>query len=213
MYVKDAEDSIKKYLQDKKLLFKKEKITHSYPFCWRCSTPLLYYAINSWFIRVSEIRNELIKVNGKINWEPGHIKDGRFGKWLEGAKDWALSRFKFWGTPLPIWKCEKCREEKIIGNIEELKKNSIKSISKDFDLHKPGIDEIKFKCKCGHEMKRIPDVIDCWYDSGSASFAQFHYPFENRKEFDRQFPYNFIAEAIDQTRGWFYTMHVLKTIL
>ena len=213
MYVKDAEDSIKKYLQDKKLLFKKEKITHSYPFCWRCSTPLLYYAINSWFIRVSEIRNELIKVNGKINWEPGHIKDGRFGKWLEGAKDWALSRFKFWGTPLPIWKCEKCREEKIIGNIEELKKNSIKSISKDFDLHKPGIDEIKFKCKCGHEMKRIPDVIDCWYDSGSASFAQFHYPFENRKEFDRQFPYNFIAEAIDQTRGWFYTMHVLATIL
>jgi isoleucyl-tRNA synthetase len=213
IYVKDAEEKIKKYLKEKSLLFKKEQITHAYPFCWRCDSPLLYYAITSWFIRVSKIKKELMKLNNSINWEPKHIKDGRFGKWLESAKDWALSRFKFWGTPLPIWKCKKCNEIKIIGSIEELKKSSIRNIPKNFDLHKPGIDEIKFKCRCGGEMLRIPDVIDCWYDSGSASFAQFHYPFENKKEFERQFPYNFIAEAIDQTRGWFYTLHVLSAIL
>ncbi len=212
-FVKSAEGEIMKDLQDRKLLFKREPVTHSYPFCWRCGTPLLYYAITSWFISVSRMRKELLKLNDSINWEPEHIKDGRFGNWLEGAKDWALSRFKFWGTPLPIWRCSECGEDRVIGSIEELDKNSIKKISKDFDLHKPGIDEIKFKCKCGGEMKRIPDVIDCWYDSGSASFAQFHYPFENKKEFERRFPYDFIAEAIDQTRGWFYTLHVLATIL
>ena len=213
IFVKDAEGAIMKDLQDRKLLFKREAVTHSYPFCWRCGSPLLYYAITSWFISVSKIRKELMKLNNEINWEPDHIKDGRFGKWLEGAKDWALSRFKFWGTPLPIWRCGKCGEDKIIGSIEELDKNSMKKISKDFDLHKPGIDEIKFKCRCGGEMKRIPDVIDCWYDSGSASFAQFHYPFENRKQFERSFPYDYIAEAIDQTRGWFYTLHVLAATL
>ena len=213
IFVKDAEGAIMKDLQDRKLLFKREAVTHSYPFCWRCGSPLLYYAITSWFISVSKIRKELMKLNNEINWEPDHIKDGRFGKWLEGAKDWALSRFKFWGTPLPIWRCGKCGEDKIIGSIEELDKNSMKKISKDFDLHKPGIDEIKFKCRCGGEMKRIPDVIDCWYDSGSASFAQFHYPFENKKQFERSFPYDYIAEAIDQTRGWFYTLHVLAATL
>lgn len=214
MYVKAAEEGIKKNLHERKLLFKKEHITHSYPFCWRCDTPLLYYAITSWFISVSKVRKELLKLNNQINWEPDHIKEGRFGNWLEGAKDWALSRFKFWGTPLPIWRCENCKAEKIIGSVEELSKNSINKISKDFDLHKPGIDEIKFKCSsCNGKMSRIPDVIDCWYDSGSASFAQFHYPFENKKEFERRFPYDYIAEAIDQTRGWFYTLHVLATIL
>ncbi len=211
-FVKDAEKEIIDDLRQRKLLYKTEKIIHSYPFCWRCETPLLYYAINSWFVSVSKIRNELLKTNKQINWEPEHIKDGRFGNWLEGAKDWALSRFKFWGTPLPIWKCE-CGKEKIIGSIEEMKKFSSKKISGKIDLHKPGIDSIKLKCECGKEMNRVPDVIDCWYDSGAASFAQFHYPFENKKEFERRFPYDYIAEAIDQTRGWFYTLHVLSTIL
>lgn len=211
-FVKNAEKDIIEDLKKRHLLFKVEKFLHSYPFCWRCDSPLLYYGVNSWFIKVSKIRKKLIDLNKKINWQPEHIKDGRFGKWLEGAKDWALSRFKFWGTPLPIWKCE-CGEEKIIGSINELKKNSVKKITGKIDLHKPWIDEIKLKCKCGKEMTRVSDVIDCWYDSGSASFAQFHYPFENKKEFERRFPYEFIAEAIDQTRGWFYTLHVLAAIL
>ena len=211
-FVKSAEKHIIEDLKKRHLLFKTEKFMHSYPFCWRCDSPLLYYGINSWFVKVSEIRNKLMKLNNQINWNPKHIKDGRFGKWLEGAKDWALSRFKFWGTPLPIWRCE-CGEDKIIGSIEELKKNSSKKITGEVDLHKPWIDKIKLKCKCGKEMTRIPDVIDCWYDSGSASFAQFHYPFENKKEFERRFPYEYISEAIDQTRGWFYTLHALSAIL
>ena len=149
----------------------------------------------------------------EINWNPEHIKDGRFGKWLEGAKDWSLSRFKFWGTPLPIWRCSDGHDE-IIGSVDELRKKTTKKFTeKEIDLHKPWIDSIKLKCKCGKEMIRITDVIDCWYDSGSASFAQFHYPFENKKAFERQFPYDFISEAIDQTRGWFYTLHVLSAIL
>jgi len=212
IFVKDAEREIIEDLKERQLLFKTEKISHSYPFCWRCDSPLLYYGINSWFIEVSKARDKMVKINKKINWEPKHIRDGRFGKWLEGAKDWSLSRFKFWGTPLPIWKCE-CGKEKIIGSIEELKKESSKKISGEIDLHKPFVDKIKIKCKCGKEMTRVLDVIDCWYDSGSAPFAQFHYPFENKEEFERRFPYDFISEAIDQTRGWFYTMHVLATIL
>ncbi len=211
-FVKDVEEDIKKDLKARGLLYKTEKTTHSYPFCWRCDSPLLYYAINSWFIKVSSIRDKMVKINKEINWEPEHIRDGRFGKWLEGAKDWALSRFKFWGTPLPIWKCE-CGEEKIIGSIKELKENAIQKIPGEIDLHKPIIESIKLKCKCGREMRRISDVIDCWYDSGAAPFAQFHYPFENKKKFEKRFSYDYISEAIDQTRGWFYTMHVLATIL
>lgn len=211
-YVKSAEKDIKEDLRKRHLLFKVEKISHDYPFCWRCDSPLLYYGINSWFIKVSSIREKLMKLNKEINWYPSHIKEGRFGKWLEGAKDWALSRSKFWGTPLPIWKCE-CGEEKAIGSIEELKKEAVKIPKEKIDLHKPWIDKVKLKCSCGKEMTRIPDVIDCWYDSGSASFAQFHYPFENKKEFEKRFPYDYIAEAIDQTRGWFYTLHVLGAIL
>jgi isoleucyl-tRNA synthetase len=211
-FVKSAEADIKEDLKKRHLLFKVEKITHTYPFCWRCNTPLLYYGVNSWFIKVSEVRDKLVELNKKINWEPDHIKDGRFGKWLEGAKDWTLSRFKFWGTPLPIWKCE-CGKEKVIGSVKELKENSTKKIVGELDLHKPFVDHIKLKCECGKEMTRIKDVIDCWYDSGSASFAQFHYPFENKERFDRRFPYDFITEAIDQTRGWFYTLHVLAGIL
>jgi isoleucyl-tRNA synthetase len=213
-YVKDAEKDIILDLKKRNLLFKTEKITHSYPHCWRCNTPLLYYAINSWFVKVSKVKEKMVELNKKINWEPKHIKDGRFGNWLENAKDWSLSRFKFWGTPLPIWKCEFCGNEKIIGSIKELKENSIQKISKDINLHKPWIDKITLKCpSCGKEMKRVPEVIDCWYDSGSAPFAQLHYPFENKEYFKRRFPYTFISEAIDQTRGWFYTMHVLSSIL
>jgi isoleucyl-tRNA synthetase len=212
VFVKKAEKEIIEDLKKRHFLFKTKKITHSYPFCWRCDSPLLYYGINSWFIKVNSIRKQMVKINKKINWEPKYIRDGRFGKWLEGAKDWALSRFKFWGTPLPIWKCE-CGKEKIIGSIEGLKKYSCKKISGEIDLHKSYVDKIKLKCACGKEMNRIADVIDTWYDSGSAPFAQLHYPFENKKEFEKRFPYDFISEAIDQTRGWFYTMHVLSTIL
>ncbi len=212
-YVKSAEKDIKDDLKKRHLLFKVEKISHDYPFCWRCDSPLLYYGITSWFIGVGKIREKLVELNKEINWYPSHIKEGRFGKWLEGAKDWALSRFKFWGTPLPIWKCTSCNNEKIIGSIEELKKEAIKLPKEKIDLHRPWIDEVKLKCSCGKEMKRVPDVIDCWYDSGSASFAQFHYPFENKKEFERRFPYDYIAEGVDQTRGWFYTLHVLGTVL
>lgn len=213
MFVKDAEENIKEELRGRHLLYKTEKVLHAYPFCWRCETPLLYYAIKSWFVEVTKYKERLIELNNKINWVPKHIKDGRFGKWLESVKDWALSRKKFWGTPLPIWRCE-CGEEKAIGSIKEMKKYCSKKISeKEIDLHKPWIDKIRLKCKCGKEMNRVEDVIDCWYDSGSASFAQFHYPFENKKEFEKRFPYDFIAEAIDQTRGWFYTLHVLSTLL
>ena len=211
-FVKSADKEIIEDLKERKLLFQKEKITHSYPFCWRCDTPLLYYGINSWFVKVTDIKNKLVQENKKINWIPGYIGDGRFGKWLEGARDWALSRFKFWGTPLPVWKCE-CGKEKIIGSIEELRKESVTKIVGKIDLHRPWIDKIKIKCECGKFMQRIPDVIDCWYDSGSASFAQFHYPFENKKEFEKRFPYDFISEGVDQTRGWFYTLHVLGVAL
>ncbi len=210
-FVKNADKDIIEDLRKRHLLLKKETIEHTYPFCWRCNSPLLYYAIDSWFIAVTKIKDKMIKNNQKINWNPKHIKEGRFGKWLENIKDWSLSRFKFWGTPLPIWKCE-CGEEKIIGSVEELRKNSTKPF-KEYDLHRPWVDKIKIKCKCGKEMTRIPDLIDVWYDSGSASFAQFHYPFENKKEFEKRFPYDFISEAIDQTRGWFYTLHAISTML
>lgn len=210
-FVKDADQGIIQDLKKKGRLLKKEKIAHDYPFCWRCDSPLLYYAINSWFVKTTAVKEKMIELNKKINWVPRHIKEGRFGMWLENIKDWNLSRFKFWGTPLPIWRCG-CGKEKIIGSVEEMKKESGKEFE-DYDLHKPWIDEISFNCECGKEMKRIPDVIDCWYDSGCAPFAQFHYPFENKEEFERRFPYDFIAEAVDQTRGWFYTLHAISTML
>jgi isoleucyl-tRNA synthetase len=229
-FIKDTDSFIIAKLDNEDKLFKIIKYTHDYPFCWRCHNPLMYYAIKSWFIKTTAVKKKMIELNKKINWYPEHIKEGRFGVWLDGVKDWSLSRFKFWGSPLPIWRCE-CGEEKIIGSVEELKKNSIKKF-KEYDLHRPWIDEIKFKCKCGKEMTRIPDVIDCWYDSGSATFAQFHYPFENKekfkknfsvssktksfgdkKEFEKRFPYDFITEAIDQTRGWFYTLHAIAVML
>lgn len=212
LFVKDADKHIINNLEARNLLFKTERYLHSYPFCWRCSTPLLYFAMVSWFIAVSKIKDKLVENNKKIVWFPDHIKEGRFGNWLEGAKDWALSRTKFWGTPFPVWKCE-CKHIEVIGSIEELSKKG-SHVPKDMDLHKPQIDKITLKCpNCKKEMHRVPDVIDCWYDSGSATFAQFHYPFENKELFEKSHPYDFIAEAIDQTRGWFYTLLVLSTIL
>ncbi|MCX6748608.1 MAG: isoleucine--tRNA ligase, partial [Candidatus Pacearchaeota archaeon] len=214
IFVKSAEEDIKKDLGEQGLLYQLEKTTHEYPFCWRCNSPLIYYAIDSWFIAVTRYKDKLIKLNKKINWIPKHIRDGRFGEWLNNVKDWALSRKKFWGTPLPVWRCS-CGTEEMIGSIEEMKKKSTRKLSDDeIDLHKPWIDTIKFKCsKCKKDMSRVSDVIDCWYDSGAASFAQFHYPFENKEEFKKRYPYDFISEAIDQTRGWFYTLHVLGTVL
>jgi len=214
MFIKAADIKIIERLKSEGKLFSIVKYEHDYPFCWRCDSPLMYYAIKSWFIKVSKYKEKLLELNEKINWVPEHIKEGRFGEWLRNVKDWALSRKKFWGTPLPIWRC-KCGNEEVIGSVEDLKTKSISKLSdKEIDLHKPWIDSIKLKCsKCKSEMKRVPDVIDCWYDSGSAIFAQFHYPFENKAEFEKRFPYDFIAEAIDQTRGWFYTLHVLGAIL
>lgn len=213
-FVKNSDKRIIERLKNDNKLFKIFKYEHDYPFCWRCDSPLIYYAIQSWFIKVTKYKDKLIKLNKKINWVPNHIKEGRFGEWLKNVKDWALSRKKFWGTPLPIWRCE-CGQDEVIGSIEELKRKSAAKIKdKEIDLHKPWIDKIKIKCsRCGKEASRVNDVIDCWYDSGSASFAQMHYPFENNTEFKKRFPYDFIAEAIDQTRGWFYTLHVLGALL
>lgn len=202
-----------KYLAHNGKLFSKAKFEHSYPHCWRCDTPLLNYATSSWFVRVTEIKDQLLKNNENITWVPEHIKDGRFGKWLESARDWAVSRNRFWGDPLPVWKCqnEKCKNVMVFGSVAELEKLSGKKIT---DLHKHIVDEITFKCeKCEGKMKRIPEVLDCWFESGSMPYGQMHYPFENKKKFEAGFPAEFIAEGQDQTRGWFYTLHVLATAL
>ena len=211
-FVKGAEPEIINFLDEKGSLFKVENYEHSYPFCWRCSAPLLYYALESWFVKVTEKKKRLIELNQQIKWYPEHIKNGRFGKWLDNVKDWALSRNKFWGTPLPIWKCEPCKAHTVIGSVEELQMGSDQDV-KNLDLHKPSVDSIKINCGCGKKMTRVPYVIDTWYDSGAASFAQFHYPFENKESFEKAFPYSFITEGVDQTRGWFYTLHVLSTLL
>lgn len=218
-FVKGQDLNIKDALLSSGKLFHFENIRHSYPHCWRCDTPLLNYSTSSWFIRVTDIKEHLLKNNRKIHWQPPHIKEGRFGKWLEGARDWAISRNRFWGCPIPIWECEQsdCGELVCIGSMEELKKFSGGKMplrNGELDLHKPYIDEITFPCKkCGGIMKRISDVLDCWFESGSMPYAQLHYPFENKKEFEDNFPADFIAEGLDQTRGWFYTLHVISNIL
>jgi isoleucyl-tRNA synthetase len=202
-----------KYLANKGLLFSKEKYEHSYPHCWRCDTPLLNYSTSSWFVKVTELKSDLLKNNEKISWVPEHIKEGRFGLWLEGARDWAISRNRYWGTPLPVWRCgeEECRHIVVVGSVEELEKLSGQKIA---DLHKNVVDDVAFKCeKCGGKMKRITEVLDCWFESGSMPYAQFHYPFENKEKVEAGFPAEFIAEGQDQTRGWFYTLHVLATAL
>ena len=205
-FVKKADQDIKADLKKRGLLFKEEKIIHAYPHCWRCESPLLYYPINSWYIAVTKFKKELVANNQKIRWVPGHLKQGRFGKWLGGARDWSVSRNRYWGAPIPIWQCQKCGQQKCIGSLKELGQN-IK------DLHRPMIDKVVLKCSCGGQMKRISEVFDCWFESGSMPYGQWHYPFANKKLVERTFPADFIAEGIDQTRGWFYTLHVLATAL
>lgn len=219
-FVKDSETEkiILNYLSEKGLLFKQVPYEHDYPFCWRCDTPLLYYAKNSWFIAMSRLRAELSKNNQSINWVPEHIKEGRFGEWLANAKDWAISRERYWGTPLPIWKClnRDCQKFVVIGSEAELREKAVGELPTEIDFHRPFIDQIKIKCAdCGQEMERVKEVFDCWFDSGSMPFAQYHYPFENKELIDghQQFPADFICEAIDQTRGWFYTLLAVSTAL
>lgn len=212
-WFKDADKLIIKNLEERSLLFKEDKYLHSYPHCWRCDTPLLYFSKSSWFIKTTSVKDNLIKNNQKINWYPEHIKNGRFGNWLETLVDWAISRERYWGTPLPIWKCSNCDHIEVIGSVEELKEKAI-NYKEGLDLHRPYIDKIKLKCpKCGKEMEREKEVIDVWFDSGSMPYAQFHYPFENKEKFLDSFPADYICEAIDQTRGWFFTLHVLGTLL
>lgn len=212
IFVKDADPLIIEDLKKRKLLFKEEMYEHEYPFCWRCGTPLLYYAKDSWFIKVTKIKQDLINRNKKINWVPDYLKEGRFGEWLRDVKDWNLSRERYWGTPLPVWECEKCKKRKCIGSIKELEESAGKKVE---DLHRPVIDKVVLDCECGGKMKRVKEVIDCWFDSGSMPFAQLHYPFENKDLIDKKkyFPADFICEGIDQTRGWFYTLLVVSTLL
>ncbi len=216
-FVKKADPEIIKHLKERELIYKEEIIEHDYPFCWRCKTPLLYYIRDTWFIKTTEVKKRLIKNNQKINWVPEHVKTGRFGEWLNEVKDWNLSRERYWGTPLPIWKCKECEKEICIGSREELVKEAenLSSVSEIEDLHRPFIDEIVLKCECGSEMKRTSEVIDCWFDSGAMPFAQQHYPFENKEKIDKKevFPADYITEAIDQTRGWFYTLLAISTLL
>ncbi|MFA6408406.1 MAG: isoleucine--tRNA ligase [Candidatus Paceibacterota bacterium] len=198
--------AIIKYLQEHGTFFYKENLTHSYPHCWRCATPLLNYATSSWFVSVTKIKEDLLKNAENITWSPAHIKDGRFGKWLEGAHDWSISRQRFWASVIPMWRCEVCQEVRVFGSVAELEGASGAMVT---DLHKHVVDEITVPCSCGGEMRRIPDVLDTWFDSGSMPYAERHYPFEDKECFDAQFPAQFIAEGIDQTRAWFYYLHVL----
>ncbi|VYU56589.1 isoleucine--tRNA ligase [Clostridium tertium] len=211
-FVKKCDESIVKYLEENNKLFKAEKHTHSYPHCWRCDTPLLYYPRESWFVEMTKLRDKLLENNDKINWYPDNIRTGRFGKFLENVIDWGISRDRYWGTPLPIWECD-CGHRECIGSIAELKEKGI-NVPDDIELHKPYIDGVKLKCsKCGKEMTRTAEVIDCWFDSGSMPFAQLHYPFENKELFEENFPAQFISEAVDQTRGWFYTLLAISTAI
>ncbi|MBQ2411896.1 MAG: isoleucine--tRNA ligase, partial [Anaerotignum sp.] len=201
MFVKDADPEIIKDLRESGKLFAAPKYEHSYPHCWRCDTPLLYYARDSWFIKMTDVKEDLIRNNNTINWIPQSIGKGRFGDWLENVQDWGISRNRYWGTPLNIWECE-CGHKHSIGSIAELKEMS-PNCPENIELHRPYIDEVTITCpECGKQMKRVPEVIDCWFDSGSMPFAQHHYPFENQDLFEAQFPPQFISEAVDQTRGW-----------
>ncbi len=211
VFVKDGDKLIIKNLTERGLLFKELMFEHSYPFCWRCDTPLLYYARSSWFIKMTEVREQLLKNNATVNWMPPTIGSGRMGNFLENVIDWGISRERYWGTPLPIWVCPDCGEIKVVGSREELR--TLGGLKEDIELHKPYIDKVTFRCSCGGEMKRTPEVMDCWFDSGSMPFAQLHYPFENKEIFEQQFPANFISEAVDQTRGWFYTLLAISTLL
>ena len=212
VFVKKADPMILADLEKAGKLVSAPYFTHDYPFCWRCDTPLIYYARSTWFIRMTEVRDRLLKNNNTVHWYPDNIREGRFGNFLENVIDWGLSRERYWGTPLPVWVC-KCGRIHVIGSIAELRALG-RNVPEDIELHRPYIDEVTLTCPdCGGEMRRTPEVIDCWYDSGSMPFAQWHYPFENREIFEKNFPANFISEAIDQTRGWFYTLMAIGTLL
>lgn len=212
LFAKKADKRVLEMLEEKRLLFKVVPFEHDYPHCWRCDTPLLYYARSSWFIEVTKVKEDIIASNRSVNWMPENIKEGRMGNFLENVIDWGLSRDRYWGTPLPVWICSDCGEIKVIGSKAELKAEC--GVEGEIELHRPYLDELTCKCpKCGGKMKRTPEVIDCWFDSGSMPFAQYHYPFENKDLFEETFPADFISEAVDQTRGWFYTLLVINTIL
>ncbi len=211
LFVKEADKEILKDLAEKGLLFKEVPFEHTYPFCWRCDTPLIYYARQSWFIKMTAVKDKLIEANNSINWIPETIKSGRMGNFLENVIDWGISRERYWGTPLPVWVCNKCGKIHVIGSKQELKE--LCKIEGDIELHRPYIDDCKFACECGGEFIREKEVMDCWFDSGSMPFAQYHYPFENKELFEKHFPADFISEAIDQTRGWFYTLLAISTLL
>ena len=210
LFVKDADKAIIEKLKEEGKLLKRDQLLHAYPHCWRCSSPLIYRAVGSWFVSVEKIKNDMLEANSQIYWVPEHIKEGRFGKWLEGARDWAISRSRFWGNPLPIWRCQECGKTICVGSRAELKELS--GIYPE-DLHKHFVDEITIPCECGKTMTRIPEVLDCWFESGAMPYAQNHYPFENKEFFDNHFPSDFISEGLDQTRGWFYTLTVLAAAL
>ena len=213
LFVKDADPLIIQNLKGRGLLYKKETITHSYPHCWRCKTPLLYYARDSWYIATTKYAKRMVELNNEIHWYPPEVGSGRFGNWLEENKDWSLSRDRFWGTPLPIWICEKCGMQHCVGSVEEYRKGQ--GVREPLDLHKPFVDDVTFLCQCGGKMKRTPELIDVWLDSGGMQFAQWHYPFENKDLLDsgEQHPADYICEGIDQTRGWFYSLHSISTFL
>ncbi|MCZ2290067.1 MAG: isoleucine--tRNA ligase [Anaerolineales bacterium] len=213
VFVKDADPMIIRDLDDRGLLFRAESYTHTYPFCWRCKTPLLYYARDAWYIRTSRFKDRMVELNKTIHWTPDHIRNGRFGNWLENNIDWALSRERYWGTPLPVWECEDCKDRECVGSVDELSKFAGRDLS-ELDLHRPYVDEVGWDCKkCGGRMQRVPDLIDVWFDSGSMPYAQWHYPFGNQEKFKQQFPADFICEAVDQTRGWFYSLHAISSLL
>jgi isoleucyl-tRNA synthetase len=221
-FIKAADPLVLENLKERGLLFKSGTVRHTYPFCWRCNSPLVYYAKQSWYIRTTAVKDELIKGNKEINWYPEHVKEGRFGDWLEHNVDWAFSRERYWGTPLPVWKCEKCGNFECVGSVDELERKTgvqmdsmvvHKLKNGEYDLHRPFLDDTTFTCgKCGGLMKRAPEVIDCWFDAGSMPFAQLHYPFENKDLFDQNLKQaDFICEGVDQTRGWFSIGRVIKT--
>ncbi len=213
MLVFDADLEVIKYLKANDKLFKKQKIVHNYPHCWRCKSPLIYYSKPSFYLEVTKIKDTIIESNNKVNWYPSFVGEKRFGNWLENMNDWAISRSRYWGTPLPLWRCS-CGYDEMIGSRSELKEKAIEDIDESIDLHRPYVDEIHIKCpKCGKTMSRVKDVIDCWFDSGAMPFAQYHYPFENVELFNSQFPADFICEGIDQTRGWFYSLLVISAFV
>jgi isoleucyl-tRNA synthetase len=215
VFVKDADPAITEELKSRGVLFRAGTYEHTYPFCWRCDAPLIYYARESWFIRTTAHQDRLIEINRGINWLPGHLREGRFGNFLDSLVDWNLSRERYWGSPLPIWFCENCEHGHCIGSYSELREMAASPLAEPFDPHKPYIDDVALRCpSCGEgTMRRVPYVIDCWFESGSMPFAQYHYPFENKEQFESMFPADYICEAIDQTRGWFYSLHAIASLI